>query len=339
MRSVLCFFIIGLLSLSLSSCYYRQHRTGAWDVDDKTLDSLEFAELHHYSIGYNFLVQADTLPLCTEIPSRAKQFTDVPDSDFLYRSDLVVVAQIEIVPEDSVDSIWVKVARDQETQGWVREHDLLSAVSPSDLISQAIYTFSGNHVWGTFLLAGMLFVVFGIRLWWMANHQDMKNRGLALTRSTLGVLHSPYPIFLWLTMSGSAVFYSSMQLFVPHLWTEFYFHPTLNPFAVPALLGAFLFSVWAMLLFFMATVDDAVRQLTKWQALTYLFAILTSLAILYLFFSLATLVYLGYPLFVIFAMWLVWYYFVSMQARYRCGGCGRPLHDKGICPHCGSLNE
>lgn len=333
-----------MLSLLLDSCYYRQHRTDAWDVDDTTLDSLAFAEHHHYTVGYNFLVRRDTLALCTEIPSRAQQFTNVPDSDFLYRSDLIVVAQIEVVPEDSVDSIWVKVARDQETQGWVREHELLPAVSPSDPISQAIYTFSGNHVWGTFLLAGILLTVFCFRFWRLktrkckdTRHSD--NTVMGINMLGINMLRSPYPVFLWLTMSGSAVFYSSMQLFVPHLWTEFYFHPTLNPFAVPALLGAFLFSVWAMLLFFMATVDDAMRQLTKWQALVYLFTIITSLAILYLFFSLTTLIYLGYPIFVIFALWILRYYFVHVRAKYRCGNCNKPLHNKGICPHCGTRNE
>ena len=25
--------------------------------------------------------------------------------------------------------------------------------------------------------------------------------------------------------------------------------------------------------------------------------------------------------------------------KYRCGYCGEKLHDKGICPHCGAINE
>lgn len=339
MRSYLSIILIVLLSLALDSCYYRQHRSDAWDLDDTTIDSLAFAEQHHYTVGYNFLVRRDTLVLCTEIPSRAQQFTDVPDSDFLYRSDLIVVAQIEVVPEDTIDSVWVKVARDQETQGWVREHDLLPAVSPSDLISQAIYSFSGNHVWGTFLLVGILLVIVCSRFWWAKHHKYQHDKYFYLQNFQLTMLRSPYPVFLWLTMSGSAVFYSSMQLFVPHLWTEFYFHPTLNPFAVPALLGAFLFSIWAMLLFFMATVDDVLRQLTKLQAIVYLFTMVTSLAILYLFFSLTTLIYVGYPLFLCFALWIIRYYFVRVRARYRCGYCNRPLHKKGACPYCGTINE
>lgn len=339
MRSLLYIFLIALVSMSFSSCYYRQQRTDAWDLNDTTLNSLAFAEHHHYTIGYNFLVRRDTLPLCTEIPSRAQQFTDVPDTVLLFRSDLIVVAQIEIVPEDSLDSIWVKVARDQETQGWVREHDLLPAVSPSDLISQAIYTFSGNHVWGTCILVAILLFVFLVRFWMSGRSKRYTWGHLRMLCFQLNMVNSPYPIALWLTMSGSAVFYSSMQLFVPHLWTEFYFHPTLNPFAVPALLGAFLFSVWAMLLFFMATVDDVIRQLPKLQVLGYLFTIVTSLAILYLFFSLTTLIYLGYPFFIVFAVLLIRYYFVNVRACYRCGNCNRPLHSKGICPYCGAKNE
>ena len=43
------------------------------------------------------------------------------DGDTLYvvADDRLVVADIDIQPQDSIDSVWVKVARDQLTQGWV----------------------------------------------------------------------------------------------------------------------------------------------------------------------------------------------------------------------------
>lgn len=34
-----------------------------------------------------------------------------------------MVAEFMIQPADSVDSVWVKVARDQETMGWVHERN------------------------------------------------------------------------------------------------------------------------------------------------------------------------------------------------------------------------
>ena len=44
-----------------------------------------------------------------------------------------------IQPADSVDSVWVKVARDQETMGWVHEKELLEKVVPVDSVSQFIH--------------------------------------------------------------------------------------------------------------------------------------------------------------------------------------------------------
>ncbi|MDE5788422.1 MAG: zinc ribbon domain-containing protein, partial [Bacteroidaceae bacterium] len=69
------------------------------------------------------------------VPAQANSF-------IVYKNDPLVVAQIEIIPEDPMDSVWVKVARDQMTQGWIHESELLEAVVPDDPISQGIYIFS-----------------------------------------------------------------------------------------------------------------------------------------------------------------------------------------------------
>lgn len=74
------------------------------------------------------------------------------DSFIVYKNDPLVVAQIEVIPEDSVDSIWVKVARDQLTQGWIHESKLLEKVVPDDPISQGIHLFSNSHVLATVTL-------------------------------------------------------------------------------------------------------------------------------------------------------------------------------------------
>ena len=65
----------------------------------------------------------------------------------------------------------------------------------------------------------------------------------------------------------------------------------------------------------------------------------TTLAILYLFFSLTTLVFVGYPLCLLFIVWSVYRYLSRLSPRYRCGECGKPFHEKGFCPHCGARNE
>lgn len=325
--------------LSFTSCFYQHHRSEAWETEG-TADSLEFAMKHHFTVGYTFRVQTDSLHLCTEIPSRAQLLAVVPDSVSVYRSDVLIVAQVCMVPEDEVDSVWVKVARDQDTQGWLRESSLLCSVSPDDPISIAIYKFSGNHVRGTLILTSVvLFFLFLQFLYSYMRSFCLSADSERPSRAFWSVLYSPYPTLLRITMSGAAVFYASMQLFAPHQWAEFYFYPTLNPFAVSPLLGAFLFSVWTLLLFFMAMADDAFRQLGFVQFVLYILQSITVLAILYLFFSLTTLVFVGYPLCLVFIGWSVYRYLTRLHPCYRCGRCGKPFHMKGTCPHCGTQND
>lgn len=410
MKRLLSFLLILMpVFVLLTSCYYQHQRMDAWEDDEEARDSAIFARAHHYSVGYNFIVQSRELSLCTEIPTRAQQLVYTPDSILVFKGDEIVVAEIDTLSEDSADHVWIKVARDQDTQGWIKEKELLPSVSPDDPISLAIYLFSGNHVWGTLLLIGvvLMFVVFEVLRMTRrssaaledgsltrdvakqshngchpdtsidgeggANEQDAADELLGTTRDgqesnavsvgenairsanrnkckplfkrgyfeplKISAVCSPYPLLLCVTLSGSAVFYASIQLFVPQTWAEFYFHPTLNPFAVPALLSAFLLSMWLLLLFFFATVDDAVRQLGVLSSFVYLLTLLTELAVLYLFFSLSTLVYIGYPLFILFVVFSVRYYFKRVNPRYCCGECGKPMHDKGICSRCGAINE
>ena len=314
----------------MQSCYYRQYTDATQDISEEKLDSMGFSRGHHYTVGFNFVVGVDSLELCTEIPSRAQQLTVMPDSIVVYDGDELIVAQIEVVPEDALDSVWVKVARDQLTQGWIRESQLLSSVVPDDPISLAIFFFSNNHVWITCLLAFLSALMLLYRLVRFRRFFD---------GAPMVTVCSPFPLLLCLCMAGSAVFYSSMQLFAPQAWSDFYFHPTLNPFAVPPLLGAFLFSFWLLVLFFIAAVDDAIRQMRFSQVVAFVFSLITWMAVLYMFFSLTTLVYWGYPLYVLFAVFSIWMYFKHVRPLFSCGHCGRPLHRKGVCPYCGTQNS
>ena len=45
-----------------------------------------------------------------------------------YEGEKLVVAEFMVQAADTVDSVWVKVARDQETMGWVRGGELLKKV-------------------------------------------------------------------------------------------------------------------------------------------------------------------------------------------------------------------
>ena len=135
-------FVIGSLVLVLCcACYnHGQQTSDAWDLSKQQLDSISFSTTHHYTQNYNFLVRADLLPLADNMGDMAF------DTMYVTKGQRIVVAEIKNLPADSIDSVWVKVARDQITQGWIRESELLESVSPDDPISQFIDAFSDNHL-------------------------------------------------------------------------------------------------------------------------------------------------------------------------------------------------
>lgn len=77
--------------------------------------------------------------------------------NMLYKGDRVVVAEFAIHPQDSVDSVWVKLAHTQDIQGWIRETDMIHSFVPTDSISQSIYLFSDTHA-SYFIVVFALFV-------------------------------------------------------------------------------------------------------------------------------------------------------------------------------------
>ena len=190
-------------------------------------DSVAFVAQHHYSENFNFLVKADSLTL---IPREGDLITD---TCHVYADDIIAVAEIKALPGDSIDSIWVKVARDQLTFGWIHEHDMLEAVSPDDPISEFIDFFSDAHL---LIFLSFLVVVVSVYV-----YRKQISRQSKLVH--FNDIASFYPTLLCLLVAVSATLYSSIQLFGPEKWRHFYYHPTLNPYAVPTSLGLFLVSV------------------------------------------------------------------------------------------------
>lgn len=118
--------ILILGAFLLTACYNHGPQTpDAWDLTEKQLDSISFFTTHHYTQNYNFVVNAKSLPLSDQPGEMAF------DTLYVEEGERLVVADIMTISADSIDSIWVKVARDQMTQGWIRESEMLAGVSPT----------------------------------------------------------------------------------------------------------------------------------------------------------------------------------------------------------------
>lgn len=330
-KSLLHFLPLLLALMLVCSCY--EHKEPArrlpknLQFTERVLDSLSFFQVHHYTNNYNFVVRADSLVLLQQLPEEEVAGMRT-DSFTIHRDDHVVVADIRILPADSIDSVWVQLANDTSAFGWIHESDMLPRVMPDDPISQFISSFSNTHLIIFLVIVG--FIGASYVLWRMF-------------RKKAYIVHfhdinSFYPTLLCLIVAASATFYATIQMFAPQLWQHFYFHPTLNPFSVPAVLGIFLVSVWAMLIVALAAVDDVRHQLSFGEALLYLGGLAAMCAIDYIIFSVSTLYYIGYPLLVAYIFFAL-HRHLRRRSRYVCGQCGHLLRRKGQCPNCGAINE
>ena len=217
LRLLLPLVLLLMSAMSLTSCYKQE--TG-------------FTATHHYNQNYNFVVKADSMVIY-ENPDTA-----IYDSIIVYRGDQLVVAEIKTISNDTIDSVWVKLARDQMSQGWTRECDLLNGVAPDDPISQFIDLFSNNHLLLFLALVVIVTASYGLR---------------KLYRRDAYIVHfhdisSVLPTMLAILVATSATVYATIQNFAPENWRHFYFHPTLNPFAVTPVIGLFVSLVWALII-------------------------------------------------------------------------------------------
>lgn len=313
--------LLALLLLA-SSCHYTRPQLDDSVLSREARDSLVCLYEHHYTRNTNLEVYADSVRLAC-----------LPVKDcynLLRRGDRVVVAEVAIHPADSVDSVWVKLAHSQEVQGWLREGEMMRAFVPTDSLSQAIHLFSDTHA-SYFLAVFALFVAV-----WLLRAFRRKQLQLVYFND----IDSVYPLLLCLLMATSATIYESMQVFVPDTWLHFYFNPTLSPFRVPPVLSLFLFSIWLFVVVLLAVLDDLFRQLSAAAAIFYLLGLASCCIFCYFFFILTTSVYVGYLFLAAFFCLFLKRLRISLRAsRYRCGRCGQKLMQKGVCPHCGAVNE
>lgn len=280
--------LLGIL-LMLSSCYHHhnshQQHAAMVEYSDRQLDSISFSTTHHYTNKYNFLVFKDSLELMRQQPEEYISGLKV-DTFAVKKNHLLVVTDIRMVPQDSIDSVWVQLATENNDFGWVRESKLLPRVVPDDPISEFIMTFSNVHLLIFLVVIVVITMAYLVRKVFHSNGKIVH----------FNDIDSPYPVTLVLLVSISAAFYGWIQSFEPEMWRHFYFHPSLNPFAVPHLLGVFLALVWAVLIVALACVDEVYHRLTFGEGLLYLGGLAGVCALDYIIFSVLSLYYIGYVL-------------------------------------------
>ena len=294
--------LLGIL-LMFSSCYHRhnshQQHAAMVEYSDRQLDSISFSTTHHYTNKYNFLVFKDSLELMRQQPEEYICGLKV-DTFAVKKNHLLVVTDIRMVPQDSIDSVWVQLATENNDFGWVRESKLLPRVVPDDPISEFIMTFSNVHLLIFLVVIVVIAMAYLVRKVFHSNGKIVH----------FNDIDSPYPVTLVLLVSISAAFYGWIQSFEPEMWRHFYFHPSLNPFAVPHLLGVFLALVWAVLIVALACVDEVYHRLTFGEGLLYLGGLAGVCALDYIIFSVLSLYYIGYVL-------LIAYIYFAIKAYRR----------------------
>jgi len=291
-------------------------------------DSLSFFKNRHYGQNYNFMVSADSIALLRQMPEEAVSNLPI-DSFYVAKGEMLVVADIRVLPNDAVDSVWVQLAKLDGEFGWIHEQQMLSRVVPDEPVSQFISFFSNKH-----LSIFMWVLFFGACAYGL----------LRLFRDKAPIVHfrdipTFYPTLLTIVVAIAATFYSSIQMFAPERWQEFYFHPSLNPFSQPLSIGLFLFSVWGIVIVAIAAIDDSLRHLSVAEAVPYLLGVAGVCVVNYLVFTLSTLCYVGYPLLLAYIVFAVYHYLYHTRSKYVCGNCGKQIKKKGRCPHCGAVNE
>ncbi len=325
-------YIILLLALAFLSCEGEQatnvvpsdsiiseieESDTLYELTQEQADSIEFRLLHHYTNNFNFIVKNDSLQL---IPRE----DEVIDTCIVNKGDVIAVADIR-----ANDTVWIKVARDQFTMGWITESELLTGTVPDDNISQIIDKLTGSRaaLMATFVVIGLF--CFLLRRW--------SHHSLQIFR--FSEMDSFYPIFLLILVSFMACLYASIQNFAPEFWQEYYFHPTLNPFILPPVMATLVTLVWLVIITFIAMVIEVYHHFYVLQGISYIFEMLGVATISYLVISWTTFIYVGYVLLVAYTIVLLWMYFHYIRCRYVCGYCGQRIREKGRCPHCGKLNK
>lgn len=262
------------------------------NLSQQQADSIIFRLTHHYSLNFNFLVKSDSLTL---IP---REGDIIIDTCVVHAGDIVAVADIKVVPGDSIDSVWVKVASNQMTMGWLPEHDLLRGATPDDAISEIIDMLSDSRIVWMSVLA-MLGI---IGLFMRRKRENISIKNLH-NLSFLDDMNSPYPYIFLIMTAVLASLYASIQNFTPEFWQEYYFHPTLNPLVLPPFMATLVIMAWMLVITFIAVIDEVYHHFYFLPGITYIAKLVGLSMLVYLIISWSTLIYIGYLMLLLTVIW------------------------------------
>lgn len=334
------------------------------------IDSLEFRLTHHYTINDNFKVLADSIKLVPREDEQSdttyvfrnemlaivkvkRNFVSAEDSLELSQADVNLMKSMEEAnqqvdqssppPSDIVaaqakdstlsipaDTVWVKVATEYKTMGWITESTLLKHTVPNDSISELLRSLTNTRLlWmGGLLLLGIL----GVYI-----HRWYNKKNIRMVK--INEMDSLYPFLFIMLIAMLACLYSSIQNFAPEYWQEYYFHPTLNPFLLPPVMAILVILVWLIIIVFIALLMETYNHFSFARGVAYFLEIMGASMLVYLFISWTTRIYIGYLLFIILT-WFLWVLYNGyVKYKYQCPKCGEKVRSKGKCPKCGAILE
>ncbi len=334
------------------------------------IDSLEFRLTHHYTINDNFKVLADSIKLVPREDEQSdttyvfrnemlaivkvkRNFVSAEDSLELSQADVNLMKSMEEAnqqvdqssppPSDIVaaqakdstlsipaDTVWVKVATEHKTMGWITESTLLKHTVPNDSISELLRSLTNTRLlWmGGLLLLGIL----GVYI-----HRWYNKKNIRMVK--INEMDSLYPFLFIMLIAMLACLYSSIQNFAPEYWQEYYFHPTLNPFLLPPVMAILVILVWLIIIVFIALLMETYNHFSFARGVAYFLEIMGASMLVYLFISWTTRIYIGYLLSIILT-WFLWVLYNGyVKYKYQCPKCGEKVRSKGKCPKCGAILE
>ncbi len=293
-------------------------------------DSFGYFQRYHYTIGTNLIVQQDTLfvvslPAMSTADSTSAYYGLLPQ-DTLLMGDTVVVANFFTDTLTTPHTVWVKIAHDNNNQGWLLEEQVNQTLHPINIISYAISVFSSIHT----LVFVIIIAVFAAALF------ILRRRAVRRAARSIDALYSILPVVITAML---ATLYESIQMFAPEVWEHYYFNPALNPIGEHILIAMFIVGVWLWLCAFAACVYESRRRLPVLPAVLHAAMVGISCILCYAVFMFTVRIYVGYALLLLFLVFFVTNLLRKSNNTYRCGHCNAVLHRKGKCPVCSAINE